>query len=242
MAWCWLNATESKPQNVTHNMKKTLLLVLTICTIGILKAETTLTAQYPDKIKFKGNEYNLNSNPLEPYFEKYPDKRPQGGVMSTALWRGYVAHFEVVDGQLFVTDIKIEVHDENSNESYPYKWISAFKQVFPDGKKVKIDWYTGILILPHGKMVEYVHMGYASTYSKYWLLEIESGNFNEARKYKTKEFVQFKKRQFEEFQKTDEYRKLYADLKKNDEYGDENFIKSFIADFVINYTSKFLTD
>src|SRR5690554_7604266 len=78
-------------------MKKTLLLILTICTIGILKADTALTAQYPDKIKFKGKEYNLNSNPLEPYFEKYPDKRPKGGIMSTALWRGYVAHFEIID-------------------------------------------------------------------------------------------------------------------------------------------------
>ncbi|WP_411767147.1 hypothetical protein [Winogradskyella sp. A3E31] len=223
-------------------MKKTLLLILTICTIGFLKAETTLTAQYPDKIKFKGIEYNLNSNPLETYFEKYPDKRPQGGIMSTALWRGYVAHFEIIDEQLYVTDIKIEVPDKDSKESYPYKWISAIKQVFPGVEKVKIDWYTGILILPHGKMVEYVHMGYASTYSKYWLLEIENGDFNEARKYKNKEFVRFKKRQFEEFKKTEEYKKLHKELKENDEYGDENFIKTFIADFVINYTSKFLTD
>ncbi|MFC4096600.1 hypothetical protein [Euzebyella saccharophila] len=223
-------------------MKKTLLLILTICTIGILKADTALTAQYPDKIKFKGKEYNLNSNPLEPYFEKYPDKRPKGGIMSTALWRGYVAHFEIIDEQLFVIDIEIEVPDKDSEKSYPYKWVSAFKQVFPDGKKVKIEWYTGILILPHGKMVEYVHMGYASTYSKYWLLEIENGDFNEARKFKNKEFVRFKKRQFEEFQKTEEYKNLYADLRENDQYGDESFIKSFIADFVINYTSKFLTD
>jgi hypothetical protein len=223
-------------------MKKTLLLILTIFTIGILKADNTLTAQYPDKITFKGKEYNLNSNPLEPYFEKYPDNRPKGGIMSTALWRGYVAHFEIIDDQLFVTDIKIEVHDENSKDSYPYKWISAYEQVFPNKEKVKIDWYTGILILPHGKMVEYVHMGYASTYSKYWLLEIDKGDFNEARKYKNKEFVRFKKRQFEMFEKTEEYQKLYSDLKENDAYGDDNFIKSFISDFVINYTTKFLTE
>jgi pyruvate/2-oxoacid:ferredoxin oxidoreductase beta subunit len=91
-------------------------------------------------------------------------------------------------------------------------------------------------------MVEYVHMGYASTYSKYWLLEIENGDLNEARKYKNKEFVRFKKRQFEQFKKTDEYKKLYAELKKNDNYGDDEFIQSFIKDFVINYTTKFLTE
>ncbi|ALJ03840.1 hypothetical protein APS56_01145 [Pseudalgibacter alginicilyticus] len=223
-------------------MKKTLLLILITCTIGILKAENIVTAQYPDKITFKGTEYNLNSNPLEPYFEKHPDKRPQGGMMSTALWRGYIAFFEIIDEQLFLTDIKIEVSDKDSDDDYETKWISAFKQVFPNKEKAKIDWYTGILIIPHGKMVEYVHMGYASTFSKYWLLEIDKGNFNEARKYKNKEFVKFKKRQFEKFEKTEEYKKLYAELKENDEYNDDEFIKSFISDFVINYTTKFLTE
>ncbi|CAM1363284.1 conserved protein of unknown function [Tenacibaculum soleae] len=223
-------------------MKKAFLLILTICTIGLSKAENKITAQYPDKITFKGIEYNLNSNPMELYFEKFPDKRPKGGMMSTALWRGYIAYFEIIDKQLFLTDIKIEVSDKDSNDEFDTVWISAFKQVFPKRKKVKIDWYTGILILPHGKMVEYVHMGYASTYSKYWLLEIDKGNFNEARKYKNKEFVKFKKRQFEKFEKTEEYKKLYAELKENDEYNDDEFIKSFISDFVINYTTKFLTE
>ena len=113
--------------------------------------------------------------------------------------------------------------------------------IHPDLLLVSVRFDT-VLVIKLTKMVEYVHTGYASTYSKYWLLEIESGDFNEARKYKNKEFVQFKRRQFEEFQKTAEYKKLYAELKKNDEYGDESFIKSFIADFVINYTSKFLAD
>lgn len=207
---------------------------------GTASAESLVTAQYPDKIKFKGTEYNLNSNPLEAFFEKYPHKRPQGGIMSTALWRGYVAHFEIIEEQLYVTDIKIQVDEEGPGRKFG--WISAFNQVFPHKEKVKIDWYTGILILPHGKMVEYVHMGYASTYKKYWLLEIDTGNFMEARKYKNKEFIRFKQRQFQEFEKTEEYQKLYAELKENDGYGDDSFIKSFIADFVINYTSKFLTE
>lgn len=222
--------------------KTTLLIILTICTVGIIKAETIVTAQYPDKISYKGTEYNLNSNPLEPYFEKYPDKRPEGGMMSTALWRGYIAYFEIIDEQLFLTDIKIEVSDEDSEDSYETKWISAFKQVFPNEEKAKIDWYTGILILPHGKMVEYVHMGYASTYKKYWLLEIENGDFNEARKYNNKEFVKFKKRQFETFEKSEEYKKLYADLKENDESDNDEFIKSFISNFIINYTTKFMVE
>ncbi|NQY30055.1 MAG: hypothetical protein HRT69_11360 [Flavobacteriaceae bacterium] len=221
-------------------MKKTLLLLLTICIIGLSKAEDLTTAQYPDKITYNGTEYNLNSNPLEPYFDKHPDKKP--GMSSTALWRGYVAHFEIIENQLYVTDITRPKYQKDSEGHYEEKWISIYRMIFRTSEKVKIDWYTGILILPHGKMVNYVHLGYASTYSKYWLLEINNGDFNEARKYKNKEFVKFKKLQFEMFEKTEEYKKLYKEMKENDEYNDDKFIKSFISDFVINYTTKFLVE
>lgn len=222
-------------------MKKTVFLVFVVLlSIGTASAENIITAQYPDKILFEGIEYDLNSNPLEAFFEKFPEKKPRGGMSSTALWRGYVAYFEIIDKQLFVTDIMIQVPDETPGKRS--KWISAFDQVFPAQEKVKIDWFTGILILPHGKLINYVHMGYASTYSKYWLLEIAGGDFKEARKYRNKDFLQFKQRQFAEFEKTEEYKKLYAELKEGDGAGDENFLKSFIANFVINYTSKFLTE
>src|SRR5690606_23810441 len=122
------------------------------------------------------------------------------------------------------------------------KWISIYRRIFPRQEKVKIDWFTGILILPHGEMVEYVHQGYASTYSNYWLLEIEKGKFNEAREYELEEFIEFKKHQFDEFRKTEEYQKLYTELKENDESNDDEFIEQFMFDFVINYTSKFLTE
>ena len=228
-------------------MKIQLLLILTIFTFGISKATSTITAQTPDVIIFNGKKYDLNTNPLEPYFDKFPNKRPEGGVNSTNLWRGYLAYFEIIDKQLFVTDIEILIESDKNDEideySLPeYEWVSVFEQVFPNKEKFKIDWYTGILILPHGKMIEYVHMGYASIYSKYWLLEIESGVFNEARKYNNKKFVKFKKRQYEEFKKTDEYDKLYNELKSSGYYQNDNQIDLFIADYIINYTSKFLTD
>lgn len=221
-------------------IKKIIFFILIICAVGTLKAANIITAQIPDKVTFRGIEYSLNSNPLEPYFEKFPDKRPENGMTSTALWRGYIAYFEIIDEKLFVTDIKILVADEESDGKY--KWVSAFQHVFSDKNPVKVDGYTGILILPHGEMIDYVHMGYASTYSDYWLLEINKGDFNEARKYNNKEFVAFKKRQFEIFEKTDDYKKLYEDLKENDIYNDNEFIKSFISDYVINFTTKFLTE
>lgn len=66
------------------------------------------TAQYPDKIFYNNKEYSLLTNPLEKYFERNEDKRPKGGVTSSALWRGYVATFEIIENELFVKISKLK--------------------------------------------------------------------------------------------------------------------------------------
>lgn len=217
-------------------MKTFLTLILTI----FLGLNVFATAQYPDKIIYNGKEYSLHSNPLEAYFEKHPDKRPKGGIISTALWRGYVATFEVKDSQLFLKDIEIEYHDTNSKESYSYKWRSVIKEVFPDQKDLKIYWLTGLLVIPHGKLVNYVHMGYGSTYKKYVVLEIDKGDLKKEKHFKYKDYEKFKEKQFQAFKQTEEYKKIKADLQKD---GDsEEFIDSFLRSFVTKYTTKILTE
>ena len=196
------------------------------------------TAQYPDLIIYEKDTFALHSNPLEEYFDQYPDKRPKDGIISSALWRGYVATFEVKDGEVYVRDVEIEVWDKESKRDHDIKWVSVMDQVFPEGG-LKISWMNSILILPYGEMVDYVHMGYASTYSNYILLEVVKGNVNRVKKLDYRAFVEFKEKQFQEFKKTDEYKKLVADLKKEGE-NDDAFIESFLKDFVIDYTSKFL--
>jgi hypothetical protein len=215
---------------------------LTSC-IAILTSLCALaTAQFPDKIIYNGKEYSLHSNPMEEYFRKYPDRKPKNGIMSTALWRGYVATFEIRDSQLFLKDIEIEVRDTTGKEKYKTKWISAMKEVLPAGEtSIKIDWLTGILVIPYGKIVDYVHMGYASTYENYILLEIQTGKLNKEKKFGYKDYTRFKDRQFEAFRKTDEYKKLKLDLLKKDGYTDE-FVDSFLKDYIIAYTSRFFEE
>jgi len=86
-------------------MKGLLILViaLTICA-----GEVSATAQQPDVIMYKGKRYNLNSNPLEFYFKKHPDKRPKTDIINTSLWRGYVATFEVIKDQIYLISVEVE--------------------------------------------------------------------------------------------------------------------------------------
>jgi hypothetical protein len=216
---------------------KTILAIMLTLVSGL---KVFATAQYPDKIIYIGKEYSLHSNPLETYFKMNPDKRPKGGIMSTALWRGYVATFEVKEKQLFLEDIEIQYNDTTSKESYPYKWRSVVNEVFPGQEEIKIDWLTGLIVIPHGKLVNYVHMGYGSTYKNYILLEIEKGNLKQERRFKYKEYEKFKERQFQAFKLTEEYRKIKSDLQK-DGTSDE-FVDSFLRSFVTEYTSKILTE
>jgi hypothetical protein len=216
---------------------RTFLIIIFTLFLGL---NVFATAQYPDKIIYNGKEYSLQSNPLEAYFEKNPDKRPQGGIMSTALWRGYIATFEVKDNQLFLKDIEIQYQDTTSKESYNYKWKSVINEVFPNQKEIKIEWLTGLLVIPHGKLVNYVHMGYGSTYKNYILLEFDKGDLKKELNYKYKEYEKFKEIQFQAFKQTEEYKKIKTDLQKDG--STDEFIDSFLKSFVTEYTSKILTD
>lgn len=168
-------------------------LLLTIVLCLFTGAAAFATAQYPDKIIYNGKEYRLHSNPLESYFEKNPGKRPSGGLQSSALWRGYVATFEIRDNQLYVKDIEIEIRDTTTKE-FKAIWKSVLKEVFPDQKNIKVDWLTGLLVIPYGKLVNYVHMGYGSTYENYILLEIDKGDLKKEMKFGYKEYEKFKEK------------------------------------------------
>lgn len=219
-----------------YYMKFLLIAVLTT----ILKLTTFATAQYPDKIVFKGKQFSLLTNPLEIYFSKHPDKRPKGGIESTALWRGYVATFEIKDNELVLKDIEIQGMDIANKKGNNTKWTSVLNDVFPNQRVTKIDWLTGLLVLPYGKIINYVHMGYGSTYENYVLLEIGNGDFKRAKEFNYLDYQKFKERQFNVFKESEEYKKIKTDLKKDG--SSDDFIESFLKDFVIDYTSKILTD
>lgn len=207
--------------------------------MSMVSASSALaTAQYPDKIVYKGKEYDLYTNPMEPYFKEHPDKRPRGGLMSTALWRGYVATFEFRNNTLVLKDIGIRAHVKTKDGKQDYGWKSVKDEIIPEGNSLLIDWFTGILVLPHGKLVKYVHMGYGSTYSDYIILEVKKGKLTDKRAFNHKQYEEFKEKQYQAYKKTDAYIKQIAKLKKDND--SQEFLDSFLKDSVVNYTSEFI--
>ena len=180
------------------------------------------TAQYPDCLIQNDKRYALIENIMEPFFEKFPEKRPP--VSSTALWRGYVATFEIIKNELWVVDVQVEAYDKIKEKRI---WESIIKSCLDGKDKMKIDWFTGILVLPHGKMVEYVHMGYASKYEYHKLIKIENGNYLKELDISLEQYDKIADMQYEMYKKTDAYRE---DIKELDPDGkmSKEMLESFI--------------
>lgn len=209
-------------------------IILSIFVFILSSTNLFATAQHPDMIIYNDKEYVLQTNPLEQFFEQYPDKFPKGAVTSSALWRGYVATFEIIDNQLTVRDIQIQTFSEKEGLG----WKSVIDEVFPELGERKIDWFNGLLTLAYGEVINYVHMGYGSTYKNYILIDIEKGKFKTANKFDYKGYEKFKNKQFEIYKKTNEYLERRKELEK-DNWESEK-IDEFLKSYVTDYTQKIL--
>lgn len=142
------------------------------------------TAQFPDILFYKGNEYALMSNPLELYFNEdtpRPDKLFK--FSCTANWRGYIATWKIEAGALYL--VKVVSGDCSSNP--PEIDVSS---IFSRKLPVEATWFSGILRIPQGKLLSYVHMGYGSIYEKELLVKIKNGKvISEEIKYNSQEKI-----------------------------------------------------
>jgi len=195
-------------------MKRTALALLSLAVAFPLWA----TAQAPDVLTIDGKTYNLQSNPLEPYLAAHEGKMPRPEVSSTGLWRGYIATFALRDGHLYVDDVKMPtkayMHADAPEEK---QFKSVMAALFGDAAPHIATWFTGNLVVPTGELVRYVHMGYASTYSSYLVVTVIGGEVRERREMNEAQFESFRRAQFAAFQKTPEYAKHVAGLRKGGE-------------------------
>jgi len=126
-----------------------------------------MTAQIAERLCYEGRDLSMCSQPLSDYFT-LAGARPAFDTRScTALWRGYIGTWEVRDGRLYLIGLSGTLKEGTE---------ANLATVFPDfPERVFAHWYSEQLRVPQGKQLEYVHMGYASTYEEDLLIEIEKG-------------------------------------------------------------------
>lgn len=130
-----------------------------------------MTAQFSENLRYEGQDWRMHTEPLRDYLAR-EGITFNPTIVSTALWRHYVGSWEIVEDRLFLVGISGE-----SNE----KEISL-QMLFPGHSgRVFADWFTGTIKAPHGRLLKYVHGGYASQYERDLLLEVDRGVVRERR-------------------------------------------------------------
>jgi hypothetical protein len=126
-----------------------------------------MTAQISEKMIFEGNAYNMANAPLRSVLSRKKNRHLRLMPKSTACRRGYVGYWEIVEDRLFLKSFNAKLIDGT-----PF----GMGDLFPDEPQpVFAQWYTGVLTLPYGEELKYVHSGFESIYEFSMHLKIENG-------------------------------------------------------------------
>jgi len=125
-----------------------------------------MTAQISEIVHYQGRKQRMCTEPLGDYFA-LAGIEPRFEVSCTALWRGYVGEWAVIEGRLYLIGISGTLEGDTPAT------LETFFPGFPD--RVFAHWYSGQVRLPQGRQLEYVHGGYGSTYEQDLLIDFDQG-------------------------------------------------------------------
>jgi hypothetical protein len=125
-----------------------------------------MTAQFSERLRYEGQDLSMFTNPLSQFFA-LGGASPGFESNCTALWRGYVGSWEIIDARLYLTAISGKLKDGGE---------ASLASVFPDyPDRVFAHWFSGQIRIPRGERIKYVHQGYDSQFERDLLLNLEHG-------------------------------------------------------------------
>ena len=130
-----------------------------------------MTAQVPEKLILDGKETSLMFCPPLPKNDarlvrltrsEIEQSDPPPIIFSTACWRNYIATWEIKDDQFFLVDI-----------------TGSYRLESPE--PILANWFSGVLRIPRGEILQYVHMGFGSVYEQELHIKIIKGQITTSR-------------------------------------------------------------
>jgi hypothetical protein len=105
-----------------------------------------MTMQCPEIFELDGRRYPLSDFPLCSFF-RFAGRAPAFRANSSALWRGYVGTWEIIDDRLYLVSVEGEVEGGR---------IAVLATVFPGyPDRVFAHWYTGELLVQIDRPVDH---------------------------------------------------------------------------------------
>lgn len=130
-----------------------------------------MTAQVHENLIFEGEQTSMACSPPLP--ERHPriieldpedmeTEKVSWIISSTACWRQYIGTWEIKDGRFYLVDI-----------------TGRYKMAGND--PIPADWFSGVIRIPKGELLHYVHMGFGSVYEQEIHVKIENGEVVKSR-------------------------------------------------------------
>lgn len=104
-----------------------------------------MTIQVSEFLLYKGEEVELETNPLRAYLKSLKVNPIGKGSMSWC-WRGYQGTWEIREQELYLTELIIQSKDDKE---------LGVASLFPGKDEVFADWYTGELEIQFGEVLEH---------------------------------------------------------------------------------------
>lgn len=128
-----------------------------------------MTAQASELLIHQGQELRLCETPLDDYLDSI-GRHIKFEASSSDLWRGYVGTWENINGRLYL--VALEGCMVIDNKFTEVSLQDVFPK-FPEG--LFAHWYSGELRCPRGKLLNYQHGGFMSTYEEDLFIEVRNG-------------------------------------------------------------------
>ena len=128
-----------------------------------------MTAQFSETLLLRGEKLSLCTEPLAPYLETGAS-RIRFDAETTACWRGYGGTWAIEGNRLYLVKLQ---GTSRTAAGWIRRSLADLFPDFPDG--VFAHWYSGELRCTKGKLLKYVHGGYASSYEQDLFIEIVRG-------------------------------------------------------------------
>jgi len=115
-----------------------------------------MTAQAQERLIYEGEETSMAFCPPLPLKNKRIKENGENFIHSTGCWRGYVGSWEIKEGHFYLIGL-----------SGNYELIGK--------EPLFADWFSGVIRIPKGERLGYVHMGFGSVYEKELHIKILNG-------------------------------------------------------------------
>ena len=93
-----------------------------------------MTVQITEKLTYKGQKYELYTEPLRPYLDEHPIERlGRTHIRRTNCWRGYVGHWAIEDDKLYLVEL----------DYFKFSPRIGLENLFPGQQKVFAEWFSG---------------------------------------------------------------------------------------------------